>query len=287
MKERIFALTVIISIRIITGVLTDSGGMLYADELPCLQCHTSKDSGDTVHMAVQMGCGICHLTPHDGENLTLSLMLDTPDLCYMCHDSFEGKKQHTAVEAGMCTTCHSPHSSDNNNLLMATGSELCYSCHATEPFMKDNQHSAVTFGMCLSCHEPHAGENENLLVAEESELCFSCHSSSDFEKKVSHTPVESGNCILCHNPHSSENIDSLEKPIGELCSDCHTKESSGKHVIQNFGYEHPLSGFPDPARDGRALSCTSCHGPHGSESELLFVNIDTSPENLCLMCHES
>jgi len=90
--------------------------------------------------------------------------------------------------------------------------------------------------------------------------------------------------MICHNPHESEHNNLLIRPINSLCSDCHENASSGKHVIKNFGYDHPIQNLPDPLRSGEMLSCISCHSPHGSETELFFLN-NTGPEHVCLMCH--
>lgn len=288
MKKRFVIVILLLLIQQLFILSSLSSPGLYAQELPCLQCHKSKNAGDITHAAVGFGCAICHLSPHEEEKPTLSLLAGSPDLCYMCHDknSFMKEVQHTAVTAGLCTSCHNPHTGNINKLLVMEGSELCYSCHSRGIFEKKVQHTAVTAGLCTSCHDPHSSENTNVLVKTTPELCYSCHDRGNFEKEVRHTVVEAGLCTSCHDPHSSDNFIGLTQPIWDLCLSCHEGQSSGKHVTAGFGDDHPLRNKPDPGRPGRELSCTSCHAPHSSNLTSLFINEKLSPDNLCLMCHK-
>jgi len=218
-------------------------GTASAAELPCLQCHPSKKAGKIVHSAVEMGCSTCHGEPHRQEKPELDLTADVPDLCFQCHDAaaFQKKSVHSAVAAGMCTSCHNPHSSDRENLLTDTQPGLCYGCHDK--------------GM--------------------------------FTKSVQHSPVAEGKCTFCHDPHASDNAYNLTSPLEDLCAMCHGDKSSGKHVLAGLGFgdTHPVSGKPDPSREGKELSCVSCHSPHSSSHKGLFVH-DETKENLCLLCHK-
>jgi predicted CXXCH cytochrome family protein len=215
-----------------------------AAELPCLQCHKSKKAGKVVHSAVEMGCATCHNEPHRNEKPELDLTASVPDLCFQCHDAgmFQKKSVHSAVAAGMCTSCHNPHSSDLEKLLTDTPPGLCYGCH----------------------------------------------DKGIFTKRVQHGPVADGQCLLCHNPHASDYAYNLSSPVEELCTMCHPDKSSGKHVLAGLGFgdAHPVSGKPDPSREGKQLSCLSCHSPHSSVNKALLVHDGTTTKSLCLLCHK-
>lgn len=261
---------------------------LFTEELPCLMCHTDKDTGDTVHLAVQMGCTVCHIAPHDNDTPELSLFADPPDLCFTCHDTamFTRQNQHTAVMAGMCTSCHDPHTSSNKSLLVSTGSDLCYTCHDAGVFVKASRHSPVAEGNCAACHDPHSSDNTNQLVSTGSDLCYTCHDAGVFTNKVTHEPVASGRCVSCHDPHASDFELVLSKPVPALCVSCHAGQNSGKHVISEVGYNHPLTGEYDPGKTGRKLSCISCHDPHSSGLAFMFPDKISKTNNICYLCHK-
>jgi len=260
-----------------------------ADAEPqCLDCHKLKQEGRVVHPAVAMGCSSCHLSPHEKEKPTLSLLSDLPDLCYNCHDktTFTKKSQHPPIQAGMCTSCHNPHSSNNEKLLLSKPPELCFNCHDKGNFTKKNIHPALEMG-CTSCHFPHQSDNERLLQTSPPELCFNCHDKSEFTHKNVHPPVEAGMCTSCHTPHASENVFQLLKPINSVCADCHPDIGKTPHVVSGFSTKgHPLMGKKDPAREGREFACSSCHNPHSSESIRLFRYKAGSPFEICTYCHK-
>ena len=75
-----------------------------------------------------------------------------------------------------CTSCHSPHGSNNVKMLKVgnTINEACASCHTEKrgPFLFE--HAAVTES-CVSCHNPHGSNNNSMLVAKAPMLCQRCH----------------------------------------------------------------------------------------------------------------
>lgn len=132
-------------------------------------------------------CLSCH-SPHAGRTATL-LRRDSPAaMCFACHDrsKFEGKVRHKVVDD--CTTCHAPHGSANEGLLLEPQAELCASCHDAE-----KTHAHVTGApaidprtgktlRCTSCHSPHASDHESLLRQEkERKLCIQCHVGPDLD----------------------------------------------------------------------------------------------------------
>ncbi|HAM53287.1 MAG TPA: hypothetical protein DCP92_22285 [Nitrospiraceae bacterium] len=212
-----------------------------AEYTDCTKCHVTKPylKGKVLHPAVEMGCSVCHPDAHKKDTKNpLGLASDVPQLCFMCHDSktFSDKVIHAPVAAGICTTCHSPHSSDNGKLLRSPVPKLCYTCH--EKFDNKYVHAPVAAGMCLTCHTPHAGRNEALLLKPLKETCVQCHQQVLKEEHViagghplflEHDPLRKGKeftCISCHNPHASDSIRLFRYKVegtnqSMLCNYCH------------------------------------------------------------------
>lgn len=105
----------------------------------CLTCHTEIKLTDTkVHPPAAEDCANCH-TPHGGDNKYLLSEADVMALCQSCHDNVTkthfhpmgGKTKDPNREGPViCTSCHSPHNSDNPALLLGEPNrELCMRCH--------------------------------------------------------------------------------------------------------------------------------------------------------------
>jgi predicted CXXCH cytochrome family protein len=105
-------------------------------------------------------CTACH-----DENKFGKFVLPEPDLCYQCHDDFSTTYAvlHVPVEMGECTSCHSPHMSENRKLLVKTGQQLCLSCHDKGDVMKMESHEGIGDSDCIECHNPHGSSESNLL----------------------------------------------------------------------------------------------------------------------------
>lgn len=239
----------------------------------CVQCHSDKAAGKTIHPALDMGCDSCHsgvdasAIPHkfDGNK---GLMAQGNELCLMCHDAaeFSGKARHAALEMG-CTTCHTPHNSDNARLLLTPEPELCKGCHDNGMFDKKTVHDAVNIG-CTPCHNPHASDKARLLKSDPPELCYTCHDQSLFYGPTIHSPVGEGQCLSCHLPHASDTPALTTVKTEELCYQCHDKnEFKGKQSTHN------------PVMTGK---CLSCHMPHVSQNESLLLRRGNM---LCRRCH--
>ncbi len=222
------------------------GAFVSADEQPCLNCHKSVSAGKTVHPALDAGCPSCHAAPHAKKKAELSLVSAPPDLCFTCHDKapFTKKVQHSAVAAGMCTSCHNPHSSNIKKLLKAEPPDLCYTCHDKGMFTKKNVHAPVAAGMCGDCHNPHSSDTMFQLPKPINDLCISCHSEANIGNgvhiargfKASGHPVKEKKdprragrefaCSSCHDPHSSDWAKLYRykaQSAFELCQNCHKK----------------------------------------------------------------
>src|SRR6185436_2724106 len=68
--------------------------------------------------------------PHDGSNPKQLLADSTNELCYKCHTEKRGPflHEHAPVRED-CTSCHDPHGSNHERLLVAKPPFLCQRCH--------------------------------------------------------------------------------------------------------------------------------------------------------------
>ena len=239
----------IISMMLVTGVLMLTSSMgcksASAEDLPCLQCHKSKSAGAIVHPALDMGCQLCHEAPHAEEKPSLSLTADMPDLCFQCHDSssMEMASVHAPVSAGMCASCHDPHSSNQKKLLVSTIPEVCFGCHDEGEFTKTTEHSPSAEGQCGFCHAPHSSDNAHYLNYPLEDLCMMCHPDNISGDHVlvglaindvhpvngMPDPSRTGqdlSCVSCHTPHSSNHrkLFPQDDQQENLCLLCHEKD---------------------------------------------------------------
>jgi predicted CXXCH cytochrome family protein len=134
----------------------------------CFQCHTDKRGEFSLpsHHPVLEGkisCGDCH-EPHKGDAViggSTHLMTEN-ETCAKCHMQQFGPFvfEHEAMREG-CTTCHQPHGSVNDKMLVTRNSSLCVKCHFEQHtgagiFIGGADHtSRLARGSCWSagCHE--------------------------------------------------------------------------------------------------------------------------------------
>lgn len=196
-------------------------------------------------------CAACH-EAQTGQGMKKK----TPELCFDCHKDFLSnfKVKHQPVETGDCGSCHDPHQSDNNKmLLLKTGKDLCFDCH--ENFLEKGKvkHQPAENGECLSCHNPHATDQKKLLTKSAPALCWDCHDNFLEKAKFKHDVVE--DCTGCHSSHQSNKSKLLLKNAVKLCLDCHE--------------EKDLKAVKGHA-DAEGKSCVICHDPHvGRDKNLL------------------
>lgn len=167
----------------------------------CRECHRDITdqafSKNRVHwpLVAKVGCLNCH-SPHATKEKKL-LQGSIVNVCGKCHgDTIQlqelsknnprNEKLCEPVKTGSCTTCHSPHGSDNVLLLEQpfTSVDLCAKCHewqthSTHPIGEkaiDPRDKNLTMG-CLSCHKACGTANNPAMLtfATTYELCIQCH----------------------------------------------------------------------------------------------------------------
>ena len=261
-----------------------------------------KSAKKVVHPPYEWGdCTVCHADAKGEEDV----IMDTPDLCYMCHEAKDtGKFIHGPVAAGACTACHNPHESDNAKLLVASSiNELCVSCHqAKDEFLHKttNIHPPVK-DQCTNCHDPHTEDHLYQLKADgKKDLCVMCHVDKDVWTKTvtdKHGALDRPRkCLECHDPHGSEHPKFLIKETSkELCLTCHSEtlttdedgsklQNIGKHLDKNPDWHGPILWG----------DCAACHNPHGSNNLRMLKKpfprtfYEKFDENnyICFECHE-
>jgi predicted CXXCH cytochrome family protein len=135
----------------------------------CFTCHLEMKGRFQLphhHPVVEgkVSCSDCH-DPHKGHAIkgggfSLTSEMDT---CTKCHIAQRGPFvfEHEAVREG-CTTCHEPHGTVNDKLLVQRNQNLCLKCHFQQQLapgkvqIGGRDHSAfLTRGTCWTagCHE--------------------------------------------------------------------------------------------------------------------------------------
>ena len=116
-------------------------------------------------------CGKCHS--------------DTVELQKLSIENPKNKKLCEPIKTGNCVVCHSPHSSDNELLMVKSSTiDLCAECHkwethSTHPIGKkiiDQRNKNITLD-CLSCHKACGTDNYPSMLHFENtyEMCVQCH----------------------------------------------------------------------------------------------------------------
>lgn len=121
-----------------------------------LKVFRGKQAGYKFHAELDLAeCVGCHPDSGKGGGWGLPKGKTESVLCAACHELKEkGPFVHGPVAAGVCYPCHDPHGSAHPHFLVATGRDLCLTCH--------NQGlSAGHIGErknadCTSCHDPHS-----------------------------------------------------------------------------------------------------------------------------------
>jgi predicted CXXCH cytochrome family protein len=287
-----------------------------ADTAQCIQCHADKTKGKFVHEVVSTGCLTCHVIRKVRDTTRVNLKTPTPaTLCFQCHADKQPAQNQGRIHPPAvrdCLTCHDPHTSANEDLLIkptsgATAKEnLCLSCHSigVDVFKGGSRHLALDMG-CGVCHSTHKvgdptkPEFAYHLTKDIPELCLDCHDAKDPTLATAHgnQPFATANCTQCHAPHESPAPKLAQKVLhppyaDKSCDMCHQPAKDGKVVlttpdvnslcqtchadqakeIQTAKVQHP----------GAMGDCTQCHSPHAGRSPGL---LQSNPVAVCLTCH--
>jgi predicted CXXCH cytochrome family protein len=152
-----------------------TGDILIPETETCLACHLNIKAKFMLqhHHPVRegrMSCMDCHATHgHDVGTPARSWLHNGNEMCFKCHKEMRGPFvfEHDAVRDG-CISCHNPHGSINDKLLVAGQTTTCLRCHWESAFntgtasLGNHAHSSHAIGAgqdCIDCHVAVHGSN--------------------------------------------------------------------------------------------------------------------------------
>jgi DmsE family decaheme c-type cytochrome len=265
-----------------------TAGAKYVGADTCKSCHQEifdKHFSSTPHAALlkdgKHGCEDCHgagsAHVEGGGDKSKIIVFSTlspaqaSQRCMSCHQSSvenSSFSQSVHLSQGVgCLSCHSPHHSDQQGLLVKEQTLLCYGCHAQQKaeFARPYRHR-VDVGLikCSDCHNPHGSFHDRQLRQADggTEVCTKCHSEKMGPFSFEHMPVKQEGCGGCHTPHGSTNPRQLRvSQVNVLCLQCHSP-------IANRGTPEAPSFHNQSAK---YQACTMCHTQiHGSNFDEFF-----------------
>ena len=184
----------------------------------CLQCHEKTARllwKGSQHESRQVACTDCHSVMHlvtERGNLAKPTVIATCGNCHKQKVTQLGRFSHMPITDGKleCSSCHNPHGSPNDKLLIASSvNQTCYGCHAEKrgPFLYEH---APVVENCANCHDPHGSNKEKLLKVSRPRLCQQCHPTAHgftTAKPADAATVRfvyNKGCVNCHvNLHGS------------------------------------------------------------------------------------
>ena len=176
------------------------------------------------------------------------------------------------------------------------GSDTCVVCHEHEDeSLKGTPHSkakdprspAAAHG-CESCHGPgqahvdddakgHIKKMKGMTAGEVNQTCLACHNRGEHAGwEGSAHERRNLSCTTCHSVHSPKS------PEKQLVQPTQTQVCVQCHRLQVAKTERAVAHMP--VREGK-LSCSSCHNPHGSISNVKALKTGSSVSELCTTCH--
>ena len=174
------------------------------------------------------------------------------------------------------------------------GQDTCLACHEDKAYkgtlhgMAANPRTPAATQGCESCHGPgkaHAESGDASLIrrfnkesaVESSQACLTCHNRGNHAGwEGSGHERRNLSCSTCHSVHSPKSAERqlVQATETQLCATCHR--------LQVTKTERAVAHMP--VREGK-MSCSSCHNPHGSISNVKNLKTGSSVAELCTSCH--
>lgn len=191
----------------------------------CLTCHADKTRGKYVHSAMAMGCTTCHeVTSARGVTL-VSLVSPADELCFTCHAKSTDKHLHAPYAQGNCIVCHSPHSSNWPDQLLAAPQNICMGCHVRERLKVNFRRGTATvpWGVTLTLDQLKGWHYLRLNKALTANHPIEGHPVTGPNRALG-AGAPAITCLSCHEPHYSNHANLLPPKFSnttELCDSCH------------------------------------------------------------------
>ncbi len=260
----------------------------------CSSCHNSHASpvDDLLVDVPKKLCKECHGPDCKVKRVSINARVKNVD-CTSCHSG------HSSLDKGLlgpfghqvflnkkCEECHNPITSGRDITTKEKGPDLCFTCHTRSTskyeYVDDDVHVRDAKNPCVVCHDYHASSQRNL-TKKESNICMDCHESTERRtaamesalRSVACEPVKERRCFDCHIPaHSSRPVNYRADELA-LCARCHTSQ----HKIT-----HPVGNEVIDPRDGKQLTCNSCHSMHSANADYMLTH--DRKRALCIQCHK-
>jgi predicted CXXCH cytochrome family protein len=259
----------------------------------CSSCHNSHASpvGSLLVSPPDKLCKKCHEPRCKAGQISIASAVKDID-CTTCHSG------HSSLDKGLlgpfghkvfldknCEECHNPIKSQRDITTKIKGADLCFNCHKRDTskyeYIDNDIHVKDAKNPCIVCHDEHASNQKNL-TKKESNVCAKCHESTERRtsamesalKSVGCEPIRDRKCFECHIPaHSSRPLNYRADEI-PLCARCHAAQHKITHPVGN--------DIKDP-RNGRPLTCNSCHSMHSANADFMLTH--DRKRALCIQCH--
>lgn len=261
----------------------------------CLTCHDSHASINNYLLKEDSKklCAGCHTPGCKVGNTDISALTSKRD-CTSCHSGHAspfqkllGPKGHTAFLDRNCQTCHGEIKDLSVFIDIKVTTETCLKCHPKDKIKinEEDPHYGLKENACLFCHAPHASKDEKL-VLKFTGFCIECHEEIDKKiniisrrlKGLKKGVLRNRECLACHLPVHKKTTYLLrgDDPLGlKTCARCHPREHENTHPVGEK--------YKDP-RNGKPLTCLSCHSMHDAKFKYLLTH--DGDRELCLQCHQ-
>ncbi|MBI4849735.1 MAG: cytochrome c3 family protein [Nitrospirae bacterium] len=260
----------------------------------CSECHNSHASTEEGLLLSSSNklCQKCHPPRCRAGEVSISTMVKDSD-CTSCHTGHSSRTKglpgpygHTDFLIRNCEKCHNPITANAKITTRLEGQALCFSCHKKEDskykYIDNDVHVKNVKNPCNICHDYHGSRKKNL-TKNEKKICNGCHESTEKRtasmekalKTVRCAPVRDRKCFECHIPMHSDRPFNYRDAEDLMCARCHESQ----HKIT-----HPIGATVIDPRNGKPVTCTSCHSMHSAMAEFLL----TADRNraLCVQCHK-
>src|SRR6185436_12713193 len=176
------------------------------------------------------------------------------------------------------------------------GAAKCLECHeeqgeklkGTPHAQAKNPRSPAATQGCESCHGPgqahvdddakgHIRKFAQMKPAETNQACLTCHNRGNHAAwEGSAHDRRDLSCTTCHSVHHPKSLEHQFVKATEtaLCASCHR--------VQVTKTERAVAHMP--VREGK-MTCSSCHNPHGSISNVKNLKVGSSISETCMSCH--